>query len=1262
MKKNQMFFRRALALLLTLAMAVSQLAMFAAAEPADTSATTYVAFTSDVHGHPDNNQAVARLKNWLPAVSNTLGGATLDMLGVCGDMAWAGGTISEDNYWAGVGQLMTAVDESGLVNRTVFTTGNHEISGPGYYKKYTTYTDAVRSRITQVGDPFVGNEPEKYQVFCFGASGVDNVSGQGFSNTDIQLLQAYLQNCDTSKPVFVLSHYPLHSYGSRSTSNADVVIEILNNYHNVIFLWGHNHTESDAHYDKVYTNKLDSTAINFIYAAAGCMSDGEYSVGSQSVGGKGLVVGIDGDETITMAYYDADGNALNSWEVDITTGKAVGSQSEELPENDPADTYTKVTTLVDGATYVITADGYGMTTELDEGYINSNNYGYSGFKGYAVMDEAGLLVKGVKPGMLWTAEKVSGGWAFKNAEGKYLSSSYASNGNGGSDGKIFLGDTAEAWTVSNGTLKGAGSNKSLTWDDGVTNLSSGACDLFTVRSTGDTIEFYQKGTVVENVEAVDGDYVAVTEFKNGAKYIISAANMALGNTTHNGYVNSTGYAYSGMNGVALPQGSYVSASYATANPETVWTAEKVSGGWAFKNDATGKYLIAYYGNHEAFGTTYKGGYIAVGGEADVWTLDGGKLKHNTSAKYLTWETDSDVSNGYMKDGDDNIGSADFFSIRSSCNDTFTFYECKGTGTEAPVDPVVTVDKLEHGKWYILSVDGNAMTAEEHSGYTNTSNYTYSGLRGEEFSTVTPDMLWQAERVLGGYAFKTKDGLYLNASYGVKGQGGYIFLSENPMGWLYSNGILYTVVENDKKVYLNWDATSDVSGSIASGEANLFTIRSGSEKLTISKADDGLVEKLENGDYEVVEYVAGENGHVTRAKELLIEGYDSMELLRGSKAQANKGYHFVKWVNESNTTVSTEESYKTNVPGTYTAIFEENAAVTITYKAGEFGQVQLGGDGDLAAQVSENPKPVTGSPVGALAVANQDYRFVKWVNAAGDTVCDTALFVPGKDSAEGLYVTAEYTAIFEKIPECMGEGEVALVKDGTYNLVFNGVSAGRYIVNHVADCWTIRDTVTGQYVAMVNGSVVMRDQMYHWNYDGGFYATGRYELVERYLNVNASGKFTVSLKAVDVAVLEQFEYAEHKMVVTDRNNGTHTKSCAVCGLHVNEEHVYEEGVCICGAEELKGTVKVSVNVTSSVTRVALVIRRTMYTANIKVTAENMQVAKLEYSMDNGSWVNVSNTSNPSVTVSHAINNLRVRVTDEHGRVTIWKYNGSTTVQQ
>ena len=136
-------------------------------------------------------------------------------------------------------------------------------------------------------------------------------------------------------PIIIITHFPLHYYGGRTTSRASEVIDLLNDAatndgKKIVFLWGHNHTMSDTFYDYIYRpgdsipttySSSSSKTIQFYYGAAGCMSDFEYGTGSESVKGKGLVITINSENKLSFTYYNASGT-------DVTEG---GTFTEQDP-------------------------------------------------------------------------------------------------------------------------------------------------------------------------------------------------------------------------------------------------------------------------------------------------------------------------------------------------------------------------------------------------------------------------------------------------------------------------------------------------------------------------------------------------------------------------------------------------------------------------------------------------------------------------------------------------------------------------------------------------------------------------------------------------------------------------------------------------------------------------------------------------------------------------------------------------------------------
>lgn len=1406
MKKSRYtVFRSTLSFLLVLMMLVSQFTFVSFADETDN--TVYAMFSSDAHVGTDN-ESVVRFNAWVNGVSEKLGGVDFETVGFCGDLAsnYAG---NAENYWGLVQNLMDAADSNSHVKHSVFTTGNHEgVSGPGDYKDGTVYTEGPQERITRVGEPdYVYNTTGEYSVFAFGAN---TSKYQEFLDEDIFALDYFLSGCDPTKPVFILSHYPLHSTSSRSIKNTDYVIEVLNEYPNAVFLWGHNHTDSDPHYSRVYSGKLDSTAINFIYAGAGCMSDSEYSSGSHNTASKGIVAAIDGDGVdYTLSYYDINMECMNTWVVDIQNGTANLVREVELTPNEIEEgmKLSAVSSLTDGQKVVLSAEGYGLLPGVShDGYTNSTNYSYYGLGGAEIDIRAGLLTAGMTEDMLLTVVKTAKGFAFKTVNEEenevYLSAVYTSGKGGGIslvESADPQNDSAIAWTYDGSSFKHVGTSKFLTWENtgdvngGFSAENPGSADFFSIRSTADPVTVFAlmaEGEEEEEDVISVGDFVPVEKLKEGKQYILVSSGKALTETPHDGYHNTDNYRYIGLDGAAL-EAEVVKA--ADAQNYAVWTAVKAeNGSWMFK-DAEGNYLVGSYVKNvsyldeEEVQKTYNAkGYVAVSTEAGEnesaeWTLSGGKLTGH-AGKQLCWDTTA--ANKLRS------GSSSLFTMRST-GSSFVFYEM--VENTDPIESDFSQSKrLVDGQWYVITADDMAMNCDEEDGYTNTDNYTYSGLGGTPIETaggfittrVTADMMWQVHRESTGYSFTNKDGLYLHASYGVKGNGGYIDASENCTLWRVSGGNLFATVENGKKVYFTWDSTSD-AGALKSGSANFFTVHGSSadtvafyqvadsvikptsgsfvkvsgaqlsdgdiavlrlndtavladlsaaaiaangSKLAVEvpasaqwqiaqlgsgfsfRAADGMylaadadglclsetafewhideyglaapsfgyVIILDGGfgvdptataifsvyvhkDPEFITYISGENGSVSRTRELLVENYD----VRGSKAAADLGYRFGWWSDAAGNTVSNNAKFvpATSEPATYYAYFVECDPVTINYVVKPVPR-----NGEIHGTVSitsESVRPVTGEPVGALATADEGYHFVNWTDAKGKVLSEIATYVPERAS-NGLYTAATYYANFEKNPECVGDRSSALV-NGKLGLTLGTRSAGDYVFKHVSDGWTIQNETTGKYYALSGSSVVEQDEIYAWRYDGGFYGqsvnigvlTGMTKGSSRYLTYNNNG-FTTSSSAVDAFFIDHFAIMDHDASLVNNGNGTHSMKCKVCGKSETAAHEFDEdGKCACGAIEgskALGVTSVNVRVATSTSRVFLFFTKTVYTAYITPISEDAAVAKVEYNLNGSGWKTGSNVSSDS-----RITNLQIRVTDENGTVTVWNYNGSEVIK-
>jgi hypothetical protein len=228
----------------------------------------------------------------------------------------------------------------------VFVTGNHEWQNTVGAALLTN----IDSAITLSGSPYTtvrkvaerlnyDNQGEvvntdKFRVYAFGPIpdpySTPSSSWQYFALTIRNSLTAYLANAPTDIPIIILTHFPLHcmTTATRYSQYGSEVIDLLNQYPNVIFLWGHNHSNTDPMYQSIKGpgSNMTTTAgtsatqitktINFLYVPMGVMRDEEYKDGSaDKTYNKGCVLKIDGNQ-LTFKYYDNGGNLMsrNGWD------------------------------------------------------------------------------------------------------------------------------------------------------------------------------------------------------------------------------------------------------------------------------------------------------------------------------------------------------------------------------------------------------------------------------------------------------------------------------------------------------------------------------------------------------------------------------------------------------------------------------------------------------------------------------------------------------------------------------------------------------------------------------------------------------------------------------------------------------------------------------------------------------------------------------------------------------------------------------------
>lgn len=155
--------------------------------------------------------------------------------------------------------------------------GNHEVSTTDEAFHDGTGWPAYGNNLTL----YAGEDSTTPLVYVYSLSwGADGVPDGGTYNaTELTKLDTFLSGVDENIPVFVVSHLPLHFLSSRrSATNAGNALAILNKYPNVVFCWGHNHTEADPMYtqvleagDVIQYSATESTEILFTYCGLGSL-------------------------------------------------------------------------------------------------------------------------------------------------------------------------------------------------------------------------------------------------------------------------------------------------------------------------------------------------------------------------------------------------------------------------------------------------------------------------------------------------------------------------------------------------------------------------------------------------------------------------------------------------------------------------------------------------------------------------------------------------------------------------------------------------------------------------------------------------------------------------------------------------------------------------------------------------------------------------------------------------------------------------------
>lgn len=292
-------------------------------------------------------------------------------------------------------EVMGGVKKSGLDFSTVTCAGDAFSSNDSVIKGRTTtaITAAIRNGLGDAEVPvnyvwsdhdretdvenFTGlmYSGENYYIYSISMSDMSSSTRYGqpttFTEDKLTAFTKTVEGLDHSKPLFIASHMPLHD---RRDDNqwADEwygVISAAAEKMDIVFLWGHNHTQEktpdvDGYYvakngnEKMTIDGVGSIVPNFTYLNAGYLSPAStgytYNTTRQGV----VVAAAITEESIILTAYDKNGVHSGTYAMNETVARDHASSWTTLvePTKSTVYVYEQVDTIVAGESYAIVGE------------------------------------------------------------------------------------------------------------------------------------------------------------------------------------------------------------------------------------------------------------------------------------------------------------------------------------------------------------------------------------------------------------------------------------------------------------------------------------------------------------------------------------------------------------------------------------------------------------------------------------------------------------------------------------------------------------------------------------------------------------------------------------------------------------------------------------------------------------------------------------------------------------------------------------------
>ena len=308
-------------------------------------------------------------------------------------------------------------------------------------------------------------EGEDYYVYGVDQNDMQSASSAATASANFK---SWAASVDSSKVIFVMCHMPIHNRRGDNAGGATWMnaLNEVGNTHDVVFLWGHNHTGENSSDTSVYFVGVGGSltpqggskgTINFTYMNAGYIKNGycsmavvnsdavhvtryntsgsatanytiqrrfaqthtwevtEYVAATCTAEGHETKVCADCGEVKTSVIA-AKGHAYSSVVQDTCTGSytiyTCGSCGHSYSEENATETaYDAVSVLTEGESYVIVASNYALTQGSSAGKTS-------------VTVSNGSITSNVTDAMIWT---YTSGKLYNEASGTYLNYSGSSS-------------------------------------------------------------------------------------------------------------------------------------------------------------------------------------------------------------------------------------------------------------------------------------------------------------------------------------------------------------------------------------------------------------------------------------------------------------------------------------------------------------------------------------------------------------------------------------------------------------------------------------------------------------------------------------------------------------------------------------------------------------------------------------------------------------------------------------------------------------------